>query len=236
MVNYWCGIIRRAPMSSPKNKRSATRRIPSSLIAALVVLGSCWVGPAADCISAQTHQPPSELVQQLQSLQSTDDAREELLKTGRSDPGVRQYLAVHLPPLIESGPNIANCPGSPCRVWRNAIELAANLKIVEATPSLVQWITVKDVNPWPGIGIYGGKLQTNPAAIALSRIGDPAIPALQSILNSDSGDPAQRALVVRTLCTIHTSKAKAVLRDDLPRESDPDLQRIIRRVLEEKGR
>ena len=26
MVNYWCGIIRRASMSSPKNKGSATRR------------------------------------------------------------------------------------------------------------------------------------------------------------------------------------------------------------------
>ena len=26
MVNYWCGIIRRAPMSSPKNKGSATRQ------------------------------------------------------------------------------------------------------------------------------------------------------------------------------------------------------------------
>jgi hypothetical protein len=38
---------------------------------------------------------------------------------------------------------------------------------------------------------------------------------------------------VRVLRIIHTPKAKAVLRDNLPRESDPDLQAMIKNVLRE---
>ena len=37
---------------------------------------------------------------------------------------------------------------------------------------------------------------------------------------------------MRVLCIIHTPKAKAVLRDLLPSESDPDLQAMIKNVYE----
>jgi len=41
---------------------------------------------------AQSHPSPSELVQQLQSKKTTNNARDELLKLGKSDPEARQYL------------------------------------------------------------------------------------------------------------------------------------------------
>ncbi|MGI0133611.1 MAG: hypothetical protein ACREBW_01460, partial [Candidatus Micrarchaeaceae archaeon] len=123
---------------------------------------------------------------------------------------------------------------SPCRAWRNAVELAARLKIGEAAPALAQWISVKDINPWPGIRPYGTKLQINPTMIALSSIGDPAIPALQHVL--DHGNAEQHALAVRTLCAIRTSKAKSVLRDDLSQESDPALQSMIKQALQSPSR
>ena len=177
------------------------------LITALVVLG-CWGGPGIHSILAQSRPSPSELLQELQSEQTTDRARDELLRFGKSDPAVREYLAVHLPPLIESGPSIETCPGYPCQTWRNAVELAGNLKIAETAPALARWIIVKDINPWPGIGPYGAKLEIDPTAIALSSIGDPAIPALRHVL--DSGSPDEHTLAVRALCTIGTPKAKAV--------------------------
>jgi PBS lyase HEAT-like repeat-containing protein len=205
--------------------------ISSRLITAVVVFGF-WGGPGAHGIPAQARPSPSELIQNLQSEQTTDEARNELLKLGRSDPEVRQYLTAHLPPLIESGPSARICPGYPCQGWRNAVELAGNLKIGEASAALARWISVKDVNPWPGIHPYGNKVEINPSALALSRIGDPAIPALRHVL--DSGSPGEHALAVRALCTINTPKAKAVLGEELPHESDPNLQAQIKRVLGEK--
>jgi len=202
-----------------------------SLVVIVVALGYLG-GPRVRCVAAQSHPSPSELVKELESDQNTDNARDELLKLGKSDPGIRQYLTVQLPPLIEIGPKMATCPGYPCQVWRNAVQLAGYLKIGEAAPALARWITIKDVNPWPGVQPYGNKLEINPAAIALSQMGDPAIPALQHVL--DSGNPDERALAVRSLCTIHTPKAKAVIRNDLPRESDPSVQAMIKRTLIEK--
>lgn len=201
------------------------------LITALVVLG-CWGGPGVHSILAQSHPSPSELLQELPSEQTTDRARDELLRFGKSDPAVREYLAVHLPPLIESGPSSATCPSHPCQTWRNAVELAGNLRIAETAPALARWITVKDINPWPGIGTYGNKLEINPTAIALSSIGDPAIPALRHVLDSGSAD--KHTLAVRALCTIGTPQARAVLRADLRHEPDPNFQALINKVLEEE--
>lgn len=206
-------------------------QISSRSITALLILG-CWGGLAAHSSQAQGHQSPSELFEKLQSEQTTDQARNELEKLGRSDPGVRQFLITSLPPLIDSGPRMATCPGYPCRAWENAVELAGSFKIGEAASALARWITVKDLNPWPGIRPYGERRETNLTAIALTRIGDSAIPALQQVVTS--GSVESHAVAVRVLCTIHTPKAKAVLREDLPHESDPSLQEMIKTVLGEK--
>ena len=202
------------------------------LITALIVFGN-WGGPGVHSIQIQSSTSPSELLQVLQSEQTTDRGRDDLLRFGRSDPEVRQYLAAHLPLLIERGPSGPTCASYPCRTWRNAVEVAGNLKIGETAPALARWIAVKDINPWPGIQPYGLKHEMiNPTAIALYEIGDPAIPALRHVIESGSTD--EHALAVRALCAIQTPKAKAVLRADLRHEPDPSLQALIKRALEEK--
>ena len=209
-------------------------RISSKVVAtiALLVLSS---GPGKHWVMAQSHPAASELVQKLQSDKFTDDARKQLLQLG-SDPDVRQYLAVHLPLLIERGPK--SCPPSEivdslakshsCP-WYNAVELAGNLKINEASSALAPWINWRNNGPF--LPTMEAQLIFYPAAKALAEIGDPAVPVLQRVINS--GSAGEHARAVRVLCIIHTTKAKAVLQDALPHESDPYLQTMIKNSLRE---
>jgi PBS lyase HEAT-like repeat len=111
--------------------------------------------------------------------------------------------------------------------WYNAVELVGNLRVGEASSALVPWIN------WRSEGPFGMSLEARlifyPAAKALYEIGDPAIPALQRVLNS--GSSGEHARAVRVLCIIHTPKSKAVLQDDLPLETDPDQQTMIKNCL-----
>jgi hypothetical protein len=193
------------------------------------VLFVWWLAPGVQCILAQSHPTAAELVQNLQSEQTTDNAKKELLRLGKSDPEIRQYLTVHLPPLIESGPGSPDCSGHLCQEWNNAVELAGKLKIGEAAPALARWIN------WRNEGPVGRSLEARlvfyPAARSLADIGDPAIPVLQRVITS--GSAGEHARVVRVLCIIHTPKAKAALQDNLTHETDPDLQAMIKNALRE---
>ncbi len=199
--------------------------ISSKCITTFILL--VWLGPGVQCIPAQSHPTAAELVQNLQSEQTTDNAKNELLKLGKSDPEMRQYLTVHLPPLIESGPGSPDCAGHQCHAWNNAVELAGKLKIGEAAPALARWITWRNPGPF-GLSLEA-RLVFYPAAKALSEIGDPAIPAVRQALSN----PKDHYVAVRVLCIIHTPNAKAVLHDHLPHEADPDLQAMIKRAIGE---
>jgi len=67
------------------------------------------------------------------------------------------------------------------------------------------------------------------AAMALYHIGDRAVPALQRLV--DSVSPADHNRAVRVLWMIRTPKA--LLREDLPRESDPSVEALIKRTVNE---
>ena len=179
----------------------------------------------------QSHPSPSELVQQLQSKKTTNKARDELLRLGKLDPEVQQYLAAHLPRLIESGPSTADCQENSCETWLNAVKLAGQLKIAKAVPALVQWISWRERGAPLGLSSEAN-LAFYPAATALWEIGNPAVPAVQHVLESDQR-PGFRRIDERVLCIINTPESKAALRDFLPRESDPDLQAWIKRCLGE---
>ncbi|HEX4544515.1 MAG TPA: HEAT repeat domain-containing protein [Candidatus Acidoferrum sp.] len=203
------------------------------MLATIAVLG-LWSGLGEHWVMAQSHPAASELVQKLQSDKTTDDARKQLLQLGKSDPDIRRYLVASLPPMIEMGPK--SCPPSEivdvfarwhtCP-WYNVVELAGELKIGEAAPALAPWIGWR--TPAPFILSLEARLVFYPAAKALAEIGDPAIPVVQPALDRGNSDEHYKA--VRVLCIIHTPNAKAVLRDDLQRETDPDLQAMIRNAL-----
>lgn len=191
----------------------------------------CCVGFGSHGTLAQTHRSPSELLRELQSEQTSDTARDELLKFGKSDPELGRYLSIHLPPLIQNAPRRGMaCSGTPCP-WKNAVVLAGNLKIAEAAPALAEWISWREPDKPAGLSLEG-RLVFYPAAKALVQIGDPAVPAIQNAL--DNGNPSDHYRAVRVLCNIHSAKTKEILRDDLPRESDPGVQAMIKRVLVEK--
>jgi hypothetical protein len=200
------------------------------LIAALVALGF-WCGPGVHSMLAQSHPSPSKLVQLLQSKKTTNNARDELLRLGKSDPEVQKYLAAHLPRLIESGPSTADCQENTCETWLNAVKLAGQLKIAKAVPALAQWISWRERGAPLGLSSEA-MLVFYPAATALWEIGNPAVPAVQHVLESDQR-PRFRRIDERVLCIINTPESKAALRDFLPRESDPDLQAQIKRCLGE---
>jgi len=206
-------------------------RISWKMIATMAVLG-CWSCLIVHRIVAQSRPALSELVQKLQSEKTTDEARKQLLQVGKSDPDVRHYLA-QLPPMIEIGPK--SCPPSDIQdvferwhvcPWHNAVELSGKLRIAEAVTALAPWIGWRADGPFSPT--LEARLVFHPAAKALAEIGDPAIPVVQQALSN----PKDHYRAVRILCIIHTAKAKAVLRDNLQHETDPDLQAMIKRVLE----
>jgi hypothetical protein len=206
-------------------------RIPSKIFASIAAF-ACWNCLFVHLIMAQRRPAPSELVQKLQSEKTTDEARKQLLQVGNSDPEVRRYLAAQLPPLIQRGPK--SCPPSEivdltarwhsCP-WYNAVELAGNLKISEASSALAPWIGWRSGGPF--LPTLEARLVFHPAAKALAEIGDPAIPVVQQALSN----PKDHYPAVRILCIIHTAKAKAALQEDLPHETNPAVQTMIKNSL-----
>lgn len=202
----------------------------------MVVTMTVFISGFCLCAVAQNHPVPSELVQKLHSVESTDEARKQLLSLGKAEPDVRRHLATELPAMIQAGPK--SCPPSEISdvvkrwhtcPWFNAVELAGQLKIAEAVPALAPWVGWRA--PAPLLPAMEEQLLFHPAAKALAEIGDPAIPVLKRVLNSRN--PEEHAKAVRALCIIRTPNAKAVLRDNLAHESDRDLQTMIKNALRE---
>jgi hypothetical protein len=202
---------------------------------AIVAGITLWSGPWVSCARAQDQAAASELVQKLQSDKTTDGARRQLLQLGKTDPDVRRYLIAHLPPMIEMSPK--SCPPSDVAdvvnrwhtcPWYNAVELAGQLRIQEAVLSLVPWIGWR--TPAPLLPSGGAEFLFHPAARALAEIGDPAVPAVQSAV--DHGNPLEHYYALRILGIIHTPKAKAALREDLPREGDPNVRAMVKKSIE----
>src|ERR1700680_324856 len=98
------------------------------------VLLSCSILMVDLALRAQGPHQVQTLLQQLQSARNTDQAVEKLLRLGNSDSKARGYLAVHLPPIIDKGPQ------DPAPPWTNAVHLAGDLKIAEAAAALAKWI------------------------------------------------------------------------------------------------
>lgn len=148
-------------------------------------------------------------------------ATEQLLKLGKSDTKVKNYLAMRLPPVIKNGPQ-----DNP-EVWSNAVRLAGEMKIPEAAPTLGKWIGLNTGGSLTFAGFE--RLENNASAKALAMIGDPALPTLNGIL--EHGDSNEREVAVRTLKLIDSPRAKSTLREHLKRESDPNVRDLIEKAL-----
>ena len=190
----------------------------------LIVIAVMAVNHAPTAVSLQAEEPVATVFQRLQSSGNIHEATEQLLNRGRSDPKVREYIARHLPPMIEKGPGEK---GDHLGPWIEFVRLARELKIAEAAPALTKWLTIDNIGEITTGGFI--RLENNPAGKALAEIGDPAVPAVARVF--DRGTLRERRYAVYVLNLINSPSAKATLQERLSREPDKDLRDFIRKSL-----
>jgi hypothetical protein len=154
------------------------------------------------------------------NTKKTDDGYRRLKKMGASNPAARAYIAEKLPALIspESGPTATFDPR-----WRNELDLADDLTIVEAAPAMIRRIE------WGRTRLTGLSdaymINHQPAAMALVDLGDPAVPALKDGLeHGDKETPFYCALVLEEIGT--PAATDALVHSNL-RKKDPELYKQI---------
>jgi HEAT repeat protein len=187
------------------------------------LLALVWGIILIDCTAvAQVASKADDLLRQLGSPETSARAAESLIRLGSSDQTARAYISVRIPALIYSDPDINFSE------WSNAVRIAGELKIAQASKALGTW--VGDRRLWPPETELsdGYTLRNDPAAKALSQIGNPAIPTLVVVLN---GNVRARRSAVRALEIIGTARAIAALRKHEPLEKDDDLKSYIDDVL-----
>lgn len=207
----------------------------SGKLRVIAILVSWALGLAIGCVSAQVRPTVEQFFKELQSKQKSDQAAAQLLKMGRSDAEARHFLVLHLPALIDVDPRptraqyqkgLVTSDLNP--IWLSAVQLAAELGIVEAAPAMAKWITVSDSD---GLSFGSGEesIGHSPAARALVEIGDPSVPSLRPLLYRH--DPNERNHAVEALLAIDSPTADAVLRDYVANGRDRGLAELIRNRL-----
>jgi len=192
--------------------------------------GKIWPEPPPD---AETEI--GELYDKLIQSSETNAAAAEIAQLAKNDPAARNFMASKLPSLI-----VDQLPSGDIRtaspVWLNAVRLAGQLKLVAAIPALKRALSKP-----PMFGAYDDqyhgaatstiaeKLAFDLVGRALADIGDPSVPVLAEILST--GDTAARKRATLILMNIDSPAAEKVMRDHLPRESDPTLKKITEQIL-----
>jgi hypothetical protein len=155
------------------------------------------------------NQSAAELFRELQNPDTSTQAAGKLIQLANQDPETRRFVAKHIPVVIAASPIPADPQyGMMRRDWYNAVQIAADLKLAEAVPALAKWITFLTDTSRP---FHASTLEDCPAGLALARIGDPAIPAVQHLL--ESGDTRHRWQAAYVLALIDSAKSQEVLRD-----------------------
>jgi hypothetical protein len=165
----------------------------------------------------------AELFQQLQQPSSTDQSAAELLKIGRGDTNAKPYLAKHLSDII--GKTSTNR-----YVWLNSVRLAGAFRITEAIQALGENISCATEESSVGGITSRYRLVGFPCGRALVEIGEPAVPELTKILNSD--DLSRQWIAYRALFLIGTSRAMVALRDYARTEPNEAFKTEIKIALE----
>jgi hypothetical protein len=206
-----------------------TRRL--IVLAALLTVG---FEPGIPCAAAQGEPRIQQLFRQLQSAQTSDEAAMKLLDLGNADASARRFLAAHLPVLIDADPRDRR----PDRTttfrpeWCDAARLAGGLRLVEAAPALVKWISYRTSSLMTSSRAEG--LTTSPAGTALLQIGDAAIPALRQVLKQSESKPNMDATYA--LIQMNSPRARAVLRDYAARVQNAEVREFIHNRLEAEER
>lgn len=168
--------------------------------------------------AAQETENIRTLLNQLNQPSTTDRAARRILAAASRESEARRYLTKKLPEIIERPQTDA--------VWLNAVRLAGKLKINEAIPALEEALPRGRLGgPMNTTFATQMRLDDDAVAKALSQIGDPAIPAVESLLQSDKPEVRRRGVLIPR--NINTPAGKKALEEQLPRESDPAIKELI---------
>jgi hypothetical protein len=107
------------------------------------------------------------------------------------------------------------------------VDLAGDLKIVEAAPALAKWLGEDTGSPFITLSQVS-RLERSAPGMALFKIGDPAVPFVQQVLAH--GSLKERWTAATVLTRIGSVRARAALRDHLSDESDENLRSFIKKA------
>jgi hypothetical protein len=180
----------------------------------------CMLVVCQGAIRAQSVPAPDirTLMEQLANPKTAQpDTFKKIVELARKDPHAREYVLQKLPDMIR---------GPESDAWLDAIRLADKLKAKEAIPAL-QEVMSRPPFPAEPYLTFGGlmTLDNDIVAKTLSRIGDPAIPAVSNQLRS--GDAGMRYRAVLILRNIGSPAAHNILQDRLAHETNPDIKKLI---------
>ena len=201
-------------------------RLRAAVLCALVgatVLGFAFVLLSAVCAQNNQTADIRVLVDQLGTPNEKSDTLEKVVKLAQKDPRAREYVVQKLPQMIRE-------PYSD--LWMDAVRLAGRLKAIEAIPALQEAMSRPPV-PTGTFFTLGPAwlLDGDIVAQMLSRIGEPAIPAVATLLKSEDWARRHRALLI--LRNIGTPAARRVMEDQLPLETNRENRGFIEGALSE---
>jgi len=175
---------------------------------------------------AQNVPDVGELISRLNRPDSTDRAAKQIAEVATKDAKAREIVVKTLPEMIDK-------PETD-EVWLNAVRLAGQLKVQEAVPSLMTAFARGPLGGRIGSTMTDEfRLNKDVVAKALSQIGDPAIPAVTSLLASGELKTRRRAVLI--LQNMGTPAARKVLQERLPQETNPRIKELIANGLHDPG-
>lgn len=145
-------------------------------------------------------------------------AKRSLLAAARSSQACRQRVIRALTSaMAQLNDHSASSEAYP--LWHNGARLLSDLRAVEALDLLTANLGFTDD--------FTISLTHYPAMLAVTAIGQPAIPKLELVLTKDP-DPGIRKLAAWCIADIGGSRARSVLAKALPKEKDKCLNNFLR--------
>jgi HEAT repeat protein len=177
----------------------------------MLAIGSTMYLAALMVPNLETQEPVSIplLFELLQSEDTTAAATARFLELGPGNADPKEYLAKHLPAVINQEPKTYF-------VGVNCVRLAGAFRLKEAIPALVKAINAR--TPEGQTLATNARLDTFPCAKALVEIGEPAVPALIEVM--EKGDWRHRWFAYRVLFLIGSPRSIGALRDHVDHESE----------------
>lgn len=185
-----------------------------------IILGANARGFSA----AQNAQEVQQRFAQLRDATTSDEASVQLKILVGSNADARLYLAKELPGLIST----TSQDPSQDKVWLNCVHLAGELKIEETIPVLVKLFDpVRYSSSFLSTMTSRNRLDDDPVAKALVKIGQPAIGPVSGILEDKDKGQHTRMRAALVLYNMNLPDADAALAHDLQTETDPRVRSFI---------